>query len=399
MKNLSDNTLGNPICKMPASKIKMSVRRPKYSLLIGATLLAGLLPFPANAQLSQETLNLSSEQNEIDQLQLFPADEGIIPLSQETLNLLSEQEQIAQQQLFIQNGGGEISLIEPDENSLVKPVDLCLAFDSSDSFASKGSCGGVTLSPAAIDTYTARQVSPSRCTYYTENYGCYAIVGQGGRNSSFATAYGPWGPTASALNAQESNPLFFPNGNPVGIWLEANHRLPLLGNDRRAFNEFAVGAAKVMNDWRSPVFFDISLGPVNNAIAVLESITFNINGASNLGQLCNSYGFNNKGANVGSVASNCSFPYGDANNYGFNVSSIDIAYWPDGISGSNRVDRTYSGSNLSSFILNNFNKKVTTTYVWDPPQTTEKVPEPSSTLGLLTFGLFSVGSFFGRKRK
>ncbi len=403
MKNLSDNTLGNPICKMPASKIEMSVKRAKYSLVIGTTLLAGLLPFPANAQLSEETLNIVSGQNGIDQLQLFPPDGtpngGIISLSQERLNLLSEQERIVQQQLSTPDEGVDTSLIERGENYLVKPV-FCLDFASSDSFASKKSCGGVTFFPTAIDTYSVvNRIDPPKCTSYVENYGCYAIEWQRGQNSNQATAFGPWVPTASALNAQENNTTFFPGGNPPGGWAETLHAPPSINN--KAFNEFAVGAAKVMNDWKTPVFFDVNFGSGNNAIAVLESITFNIYDSlfntNTLSSLCSSYGFNENQANARNVASNCERDYGEQNP-GFDVASIDIAYWrPTG-----RVDESYSGSTLSNFILTNFNNRASRIYVWDPPETietAEKVPEPSSVLGLLAFGLFSVGSFFGRKRK
>lgn len=411
MKNLSNNKLKNFICKVPAPEIETPVIWAKYSLVIGAALLAGLLPIAANAQVSQETLNLSPEQNGIDQTLLFPADEGIVPLSQERLNLLSEQDRIAQQQLSGQNEGGEISLIELGENSLVKPSlvktpDSCLALSS---FAAQGSCGieEVLLETAVSDTYTARQIAPNRCKSYFANYGCYAIEGQPNyQNSNFASAYGASRPTAAALNAQENNRYFFPQGDPPGTWLQANHAISF--NDRYGFNEFAVGAAKVINDWKSPVFFDVNFGFGNNAIAVLESITFDINNtfSSTLGQLCNIYRFNDKAANVSNVASSCGSTYGDRSN-GFKVSSIDIAYWSSAVgnTSNSRVDITYSGNSLNNFILNNFNQGPTTTYVWDPPETAETaeiaepVPEPSSALGLLAFGLFSVGSFFKRKRK
>lgn len=225
-------------------------------------------------------------------------------------------------------------------------------------------------------------------------------------NSSYATANGSSYPSSSALNAQEKNSLFFMQ-DPPGTWLQTQYPSPLAGQPKSGFNEFAIGAAKVMNDWHSPVFFEAEFGFGNQANAVLESITFTSPYSNVLTTLCGS-GFEDKKADVSTVARNCAFSIGI--NSGISqttVSSIDIAYWPVGADSSQtRIDRTYAGSSLDSFILNNFNRAVSSTYVWDPPETAqasletiEPVPEPSSMLGLLTFGLFSTISLIKHKRK
>ena len=389
MKNLSNDVLSNFICKMPAPDVETSVKWARSFLVIGTTLLAGLLPFPANAQLSQETLNLSSEQNGIDQLQLFSVDEEIIPLSQERLNLLSEQDGIAQQQLSGQNEETDRLTLTSE---FIKPVDN----------------GDLKiLEIQAFTTYSANpQVSPNRCTSSVfDNYGCYALQLQGG-GLQFSSSVSPFSPpSAAALNAQEADRTRFPNGNPPGTWLEAQYPIFLNPSQPKSnFNQFAIGAAKAMYDWNTPVFFEINLGPGIFENAVLESITFNSPFSNALSTLCAISGFNIRGANVSTVASSCASISGINNaNPLTTVSSIDIAYWPQtGSVPFNRIDRIYTGSSLDSFILNNFNKASSKTYVWDPPEiveTAEPVPEPSSALGLLAFGLFSVGLFFRSKRK
>lgn len=376
MKNLSDNTLGNSIYKMPYSKIKMSVEPARCSLVIGATLLAGLLPFSANAQVSEVKSEVLSD----------------VQMSQEKLELLSEQDKVAQQQLSKENEENAKQFILTPEPSI----------DKATSKQRKDIRLAILLNPQALTTYSANpQVGSNRCTdSFFDNYGCYALQLQGGQPfSSSVSSLAP--PSASALNAQEANTLYFPNGNPPGTWLETEYPFPNSFTPKSSFNVFAIGAAKAMHDWKTPVFFEIDLGSGLTDNAVLESITFNSPFNNVLSSLCGSLGFNNKGANVSTVASDCAFASGiNSQNPGTTVSSIDIAYWPQSGNGSiNRIDRTYTGSSLNSFILNNFNMARSRTYVWDPPQAVETVPERSPTLGLLTFSLLSVGSFIRRKRK
>lgn len=374
IKNLSDNALGNPIYKMSSSKIKISVKRARYSLVIGATLLAGLLPFSANAQVSEEKLEVSEEK----------------------IELLSEQDKVAQQQLSKENE-------ETAKEFILTPDFTSPDFTSIDEPISKQINNGDSAQPQVSTIYSANpQIGPSRCVSTAfDNYGCYAIESQRGRNSFNATANSFTAPSALALNTQEANTLFFPNGDPPGTWLQAQHPNANGSLEKRAFNEFAIGAAKVMNDWRTPVFFDVEFGFGNSVNVVLESITFDSPFLNALSTLCSSYGFNDKQANVSRVASDCARATNiNGTNPNVTVSSIDIAYWSRGGTGTlGRVDRTYRGSDLSGFIWNNFNQGFNNDYVWDPPQTVKAVPESSPTLGLLTFSLLSINSFITRKRK
>jgi hypothetical protein len=344
--------------------------------MIGATLLAGFLPFPVNAQVPEKKSEVLSG----------------VGISQERLELLSEQDKIAREQLSKESEENAKQFILTPE-PLIDRVTF-QQIDNSDL---------AILKPQALTTYLANpQVGPSRCTDpFLENYGCYALQLHGGR-PAFLSVPSNVAPSASALNAQEANTLYFPNGDPPGTWLETQYPWPLNPFiPRSSFNVFAIGAAKAMHDWKTPVFFEIGLGFGSRANAVLESITFNSPFSNVLSTLCGSSGFNNKGANVSTVASDCAFASGINNQNAITtVSSIDIAYWPQSGNGFlTRIDRTYTGSSLDSFILNNFNTAFSKTYVWDPPQTVEKVPERSSTLGLIAFSLLSLGSFIRRKWK
>ena len=353
----------------------MSVEQASCSLVISATLLAGFLPFPANAQVSEEKSEVLSD----------------VEISQERLELLSEQDKIAREQLSKESEENAKQFILTPKPSIDTVISKQI--DNSDL---------AILKPQALTTYSANpQVGANRCTNpFFENYGCYALQLHGGRsfNSSVSSSNAP---SASALNAQEANTLYFPNGDPPGTWLETQYPFPNSFTPRSSFNVFAIGAAKAMHDWKTPVFFEIDLGSGFTDNAVLESITFNSPYINVLSTLCGGSGFNNKGANVSTVASDCAFASGiNSQNPITTVSSIDIAYWPQTGNGSlTRIDRTYTGNSLDSFILNNFNMARSRTYVWDPPQAVEKVPERSSTLGLITFSLLSVGSFIRRKRK
>ena len=77
MKRFLSSTSENSFCKVPALKVETLIIWAKYSLAVGAALLAGLLPVPANAQVSQERSELLSEQDRIAQQQLSGQDEGI----------------------------------------------------------------------------------------------------------------------------------------------------------------------------------------------------------------------------------------------------------------------------------------------------------------------------------
>lgn len=369
LRNIQDS-----ICISETSKL---IEWLKWFFLIIA-LSSGLIPTPSYAQLSQETLNLLSEQDKVAQEQLSKEDKGIGTTSINGSSLLST-------------------------NNLTDQKYIDSPTDTVDN-------GSIILEPQAVTTtYSASpQVGPGQCTSFYDNYGCYALQLKG--YNPFTSSVSPFrSPSASDLNAQEANPLYFPSGDPPGTWLETQRPTSFSGQQyKNSFNEFAIGAAKAMSDWKTPVFFQIDSSGATNA--VLESISFssNYNIPNVLSNLCSSNGFNTRGANVATVASGCAFSTGiNSINPGVTVSSIEIAYWPQFGNGfPNRIDRTYSGSSLDSFILNNFNGANSRTYVWDPPEaaqtvlgTVESVPEPSSELGLLAFGLFTTASFIKHKRK
>ena len=250
------------------------------------------------------------------------------------------------------------------------------------------------LKTPVLKTYSIKnEVGPSECTSYFDNYGCYAIEWNNGENSSFQLSYFDSSPRASTLQAYETDTTYY-SSNPRGDWFESSY---FGSGPDTELNQFAVGAAKEINDWGTPVFFNAGVGTFDEK-AVLESITFNIYFGNDLSDVCGT-DFDNKDANPESVASSCAFFYGDDNTFGFEVDSAKIAYWSPS---TNRRDQTISRSTLRSYLDDSFSD----VYVYDPPSaevaTVEaaSVPEPTFSFTALSFlGLFGFGSLLKRTRK